>query len=274
MAVVFIFVNYNNTAFTESAVDSILYSDSKGELIVIVDNNSSNEELLKLRLLDENHDNVEVIYNNENLGYFQGLNVGIRYARLNLHGFECLIIGNNDLLFPPDFYSSVSECIHLFQDYPVISPNITLLDGTAQNPHVVSGISKLREIVYDFYHFSYFSACVITKIAKLTKRFTDRKDELLHDQAQEICQGYGACYIIGPKFFDFFEELWAPTFLMYEEFFLSKQLESVGCKIYYEPSISVQHCGHASTGDLPGKVKWEFSKKAHKEYRKFVKIFR
>jgi GT2 family glycosyltransferase len=111
-------------------------------------------------------------------------------------------------------------------------------------------------------------------LAKLTQRFTDRKDEQQHAVAQEIRQGYGACYILTPKFFEHFDELWAPTFLMYEEFFLAKQLEDKGFKTYYEPRIMVTHHCHASTGTLPGKFRWQLSKQAHKEYRKYVKVWR
>ena len=61
---------------------------------------------------------------------------------------------------------------------------------------------------------------------------------------------------------------------MYEEYFLSKQLLDKGFMTYYEPSIKLTHLMHATTDKLPGKLKWKFSKKSHKEYRKYVKVFR
>jgi GT2 family glycosyltransferase len=67
--------------------------------------------------------------------------------------------------------------------------------------------------------------------------------------------------------------LWAPTFLMYEEFFLSKQLADKGYKIFYEPSIKVIHLTHATTNNLPSKTKWLIARDSHKIYRKYVKIF-
>ena len=111
-------------------------------------------------------------------------------------------------------------------------------------------------------------------ISRLTKSFSSRGDERQYKYAQEVYQGYGAMYILGPLFFENFEKLWAPTFLMYEEFFLSKQLSDKGFKIYYEPSIKLTHLMHASTDMLPSRQKWEFSRTSHNMYRKFVSTFK
>ena len=215
---------------------------------------------------------MEVIYNDTNAGYFGGLNIGIKYIRSNYKGCDHIVVGNNDLIFSIDLFCSLYKNKDKFSRYPVISPDIVTLDGFHQNPHVVERISKFREIIYDIYQYNYYLACLIKKIAKATQSFTDRKDEQQHEVAQEIYQGYGACYILGPLFFQHFEELWAPTFLMHEEFFLSKQLESKGFRIYYEPSISVQHHWHATMDKVPSKKRWEMARDAHKVYRKYLKI--
>lgn len=274
MDIAFVFTNFNNSSYTRAAIDSILESDARQVSIVIVDNASFDEDIVNLKILENNHPSLTVIYNKENLGYFKGLNAGINYVRDNIKNVDYLVIGNNDLLFPRDFAATIYANRNIFMRYPLVSPNITTMDGTPQNPHVIYGISRFREFIYDLYHLNYSLAWVIKKIASLTKRFTDRSDERHHDIAQEIYQGYGACYILGPVFFENFDELWAPTFLMYEEFFLSKQLEGKGFKTFYEPTIKVQHHWHASTDNLPGKELWKLCKEAHREYRKYVKVWR
>ncbi len=269
----FVVTNFNNTNYTEFLLNSIEASDAKGCSVVVVDNASELSHVNDLKLLETKHPNLTVIYNQTNVGYFTGLNVGIHWVRANAPAAKYLVIGNNDLLFPADFCASIVKSKHRFEKYPVISPNIRMLDGTPQNPHVVSRISRVREFIYDLYHLNYYLGGLIVKAAQFTHRFTDRDDEQQCDVAQEIYQGYGACYILGPKFFEDFTELWSPTFLMYEEFFLSKQLEGKGFKVFYEPSIHVQHYCHASTGQLPGRKRWEFAKAAHHEYRKYVKFW-
>ncbi|KKO47843.1 hypothetical protein VT06_14720 [Arsukibacterium sp. MJ3] len=268
----FVATNYNNADYSRGMYDSLHKVHGLDFLFIIVDNASSEDDVNKLKLLAD-MPNVALIKNSENVGYFEGLNIGIRYVRKHHPNAEYLVVGNNDLVFPADFAVQLAQCKPVFDKYPVVSPNIRMLDGTPQNPHVISAISKKREFIYDLYHSSYWVAGLIVQLAKITHRFTDRKDEHQHAVAQEIYQGYGACYILTPKFFEHFDELWAPTFLMYEEFFLAKQLEGKGFKTYYEPRISVTHHCHASTGLIPGKLKWQYSCMAHKEYRKYVKIW-
>lgn len=273
MKIGFVFTNYNNSAFTEDAIKSIGKVDNCNFEIVVVDNASDKEDVKELRRIEKNNEYVKVLYNKENVGYFKGLNLGIHYIRNNFKDISVLVVGNNDVLFHEDFYDKLVEKQELLTKYPVISPNIITADGFPQNPHVIKEISKIREFVYDVYHFNYLFAKLILKLARLTHSFTDRKDEEQHDVAQEIHQGYGACYILSPKFFELFDELWSPTFLMYEEYFLSKQLLDKGFMTYYEPSIKLTHLMHATTDKLPGKLKWKFSKTSHKEYRKYVKVF-
>lgn len=270
---IFVVTNFNNTMFTERMLDS-LTDIAEISHVYVVDNNSVSDEKAKLQSLQSKHSQwVTAVFNDSNLGYFEGLNVGIRKAKKEYPEVPYMIVGNNDLLFPGNFAEQIDICKPVFEKYPVVSPDIRMLDGTPQNPHVISGISKVREFIYDLYHSSYWLAGLIVRLAKVTHNFTDRKDEQQHAVAQEIHQGYGACYVLTPKFFEHFDELWAPTFLMYEEFFLSKQLEQKGFKTYYEPRISVTHYCHASTGMIPGKLKWQYSRQAHKEYRKYVKVW-
>lgn len=265
--------NYNNSDYSCGMYDSLVRALGLNFHLVVVDNASNHNDLIKLDKLST-LTNFTLIKNSENLGYFKGLNVGIRHVMQNYPDAKYLVVGNNDLVFPTDFSNQLSQCSSVFDKYPVVSPNIRMLDGTPQNPHVINGISKKREFIYDIYHSSYLLASLVVGLAKITHRFTDRKDEQQHAVAQEIYQGYGACYILTPKFFENFNELWAPTFLMYEEFFLAMQLEEKGFKTYYEPRIMVTHHCHASTGTLPGKFRWQLSKQAHSEYRKYVKVWR
>jgi len=274
MKVGFVFTNYNNSHYTRDVIHSITlnknYDDS---YIVVVDNKSETADVELLIIIEQDYPSVKIIYNDENSGYFKGLNIGIEYLRKKYTDLDHMVIGNNDLFFPPDFIDTLYSNRSLFEKYPVISPDLLTLDGVHQNPHVIDKISKKREIIYDLYYSNYYLSVLIGYAAKVTKRFTDRSDEEQFEVAQTIHQGYGACYILGPLFFEHFNLLWAPTFLMGEEFFLSKQLEKKGMKVYYEPSIKVNHHDHATMGKLPGKKLWKISKDSHKIYRKYNKIY-
>jgi len=271
--VCFVFVNYNDAPTTISCIKSI-ESISKSECkieIIVVDNASDKKDIESLSAEVQKRSNIELVLSEKNLGYFSGLNLGL--SRIPPDEDQFVVIGNNDILYPENFLSVLTENKEKIVQYAVISPDIVTLDGSHQNPHVVHSISAFREILYDLYFTNYYLGMLITKIARVTNKFTDRDDENQHEIPQTIYQGYGACYILPPLFFKHFSQLWAPTFLMGEELFLSKQLEEKSLKIFYEPAIRVTHCLHASTEKIPGKKKWEISRESHKVYRKYVKIW-
>lgn len=275
MEIGFVFTNYNNSNLTREAVRSLALSPDRDRChIVVVDNRSEQIDRDILIALEEEYPEIYVIYNEKNMGYFHGLNSGIAHLRETSPEIEIMVIGNNDLVFPDDFIVNISHNLQLFERFPVISPNILTLDGRHQNPHVVSRISRGRELIWDLYYANYNFARIILWLAKVTRRFTARKDQENYRFAQTIFMGYGACYLLGPVFFKFYTKLWAPTFLMGEEFFLSKQLETKEFQICYEPSIVVHHHDHATTDNIPSRKFWDISRISHQVYRKYVNPYK
>jgi GT2 family glycosyltransferase len=273
MDIGYVCVNYNNSSYTRDAVNSLVVNRAHEFHIVVVDNNSDKANVEILQKLQAEHANVEVVFNETNVGYFRGLNLGIARLKARKPEVEFMVVGNNDLLFPADFGNSIAENCAMLRLHPVICPDIVTLDGVHQNPHVIERISRVREVVYDIYYSNYYVALLIRRLAHLTARFTDRNDETEWSIRRLIYQGHGACYVLGPVFFQNFAELWAPTFLMGEEFFLSKQLRDLGLSKLYEPSIVVQHRCHAAIDQIPNRRVWEFSRDAHRVYRKHVRGF-
>jgi GT2 family glycosyltransferase len=271
----YICTNYNNSHYTVEAVRTLVASagDKHQLCVIVVDNLSTAEHRDTLKQLAAEYPCVDLILNQENVGYFPGLNCGIRHARAKYPDFEYFVIGNNDLVFSQEFCDQLVSQRELLQTHAVVSPDIVTLDGEHQNPHVVTSISKTREIIYDLYYANYMMARVILWLARLSKRMTKRDDHLDHRKAQYIYQGHGSCYLIGPNFFANFKELWAPTFLMYEEYFLSKQLNDKNMSVYYTPTIEITHCYHGSMQAIPNRIIWEYARKSHFVYRKNTRFF-
>jgi len=273
MHIAYVCTNYNNSAFTVAAVASLLGNKGHDIRVVVVDNASRPEEVEILRALGVEHPVVHVIANPSNVGYFAGLNLGLEAVR-GLHpGIGWVVAGNNDLTFPTDFCDRVQQAQPLFEAHSVISPDIVTLDGEHQNPHVISRINPLRETFYDLYYSNYYLGRAIYKLAKMFPRATRRGDEDQWQTARPIYQGHGSCYLLTPKFFAKFGSLWAPTFMMAEEVFLSLQLRAGGEQVYYSPSIRVTHHWHGSLQSVPGRSRWNMARDAHREYRKHVKVF-
>ena len=264
----FVFTNYNNSHYTVNAVDSInkcLWNRKPD--IVIVDNNSSETEKSILSELSRKYSNVSILFNNSNVGYFRGLNDGLVFLEPKAKKNISIIIGNNDLIFNENFPSQLEVISDSLDKFPVVAPDIITIEGEHQNPHVLSDPSKLRELIWDIYYSSFYLAKIMGWISSLSRKYSERSDYKNWKNNGEILQGYGACYILGPIFFNRFKTLYAPTFLMGEEYFLQFQLAKEGYKTYYDSRIQVTHVDHASTGLVSSKLLWGYGKKAHKIYR-------
>lgn len=273
MRIGYVCTNYNNSSYTLEAVRSMKANTSHQYCIVVVDNNSDAENVAQLKeMRSVHHQDVHLILSAENVGYFRGLNLGISYLREQHPELQWMVVGNNDLVFPADFADKLSLLAPALQMHAVVSPDIVTVEGEHQNPHVISSISKLRELFYDLYYANYYAGIAIMKLAKILPSLSERSDEEQWQVARPIYQGHGACYLLGPRFFEQFVELWAPTFMMSEEYFLSKQLSDLGQQVYYEPGIQVVHHWHGSLEKLPSRHRWNLAREAHREYRKYIKI--
>ena len=272
MRVGYVCTNFNNASFTHGAVLSLLANVGHDAQIVVVDNASSKEDQSALRHLLSAFEQVEIIFSEQNLGYFAGLNLGIANLRQRYTDIAWMFVGNNDLVFPPDLLDNLKDRQEFLLSHAVVSPDIVTVEGEHQNPHVISGISRLRELFYDLYYSNYYLGCLIKWAARRLGSIVDRPDESQWRIPRHIYQGHGACYLLTPKFFQQFEGLWAPTFMMSEEYFLSKQLSDVGQSVYYEPALQITHHWHGSLEKLPSRKRWEMARAAHREYRKYVKI--
>jgi len=269
----YVCTNFNNSEFTVKAVRTLSDNKEHQHQIAVVDNCSNLENIRILQDLEKINSNVKVIFNDENEGYFRGLNRGIQHIRENYPDIEWMVVGNNDLEFPGDFSDKLAANANRLAAHAVVSPDVVTVDGVHQNPHVISRISRMREIFYDLYYSNYYLGILLYRLAALLGNLARRGDEDEWRVGRPIYQGHGSCYLLGPRFFKQFSELWAPTFLMSEEFFLSKQLGDVGQQVYYDPSIQVVHHWHASLAKLPSKRRWQYAREAHREYRKHVKVF-
>lgn len=274
MKIGYICTNFNSSDFTIEAFESLLSTSGHEYVCVAVDNASRPEERSRLTAYCETRAECEVLLCEENLGYFNGLNQGLDHMRETHPDVEWILIGNNDLEFDVGFADRLDSLRETYKNHSVISPDIVTLGGDHQNPHVISGIGLLRECIYDLYYSNFVLARIILNMVSLLPRKTsERGDEAAWHISQEIYQGHGSCYILSPKFFRTFEGFWAPTFLYYEEFFLSHQLAQVGEKVLYHPGVVVRHKCHSSFAKLPRRKVWEYSREAHRIYRKYVSIY-
>lgn len=271
----YVCTSFNNARLTLDAVGSLHAGGAGSEVrVVLVDNASAPKHTAVLHQAARDFPGVEVIVLPVNVGYFKGLNAGIRRMREAHPDVEHIIVGNDDVVFAPDFVQSLECHRALFDDWAVISPDLIGVDGMHQNPHVFHPIGRLRRVVWDIYFSSYAGAVAVRNLARLTRRFTVREENSAtstrHLTPGPIEQGYGALYILGPVFFRHFHQLCAPTFVYQEEYFLTEMLATVGQRVYYEPRFKVQHLHHSTTGALPRRRHFRMGRDSHLVYKRYL----
>jgi GT2 family glycosyltransferase len=259
MRILIITVNHNNSLLTLKLLENISCVFPSFEFY-IVDNDS--DENNKSTLMGVK--NATVIFSNENVGYFQGINIVLN--KIDRKKFKYIIICNNDIIFNNDFYNKL-ENIRINKDIFVISPRILDMDGRDQNPMIDHKTSRIKIFFYDIYYINYYIGQLLYKIWQWLKRL---KRIEVKNVSRQIHIGYGAIYILTKNFFSKNKKLDHPPFLMGEESFLANQTYRTGGKIYYNVNLLVYHRDHSSCSKIPLKKKYYITKESYKIYRKIL----
>ncbi len=265
-------VNFNSSKYTIEYISSILSLETMEYFIVkifIIDNCSEIEDYKIIEKYVANIENVQLMRTELNVGYFGGLNIAISFNR---SAKDYWVIGNNDVTFPKLFLSNLKRVLSngIDSDVLVLSPNIINLDNVHQNPVSVNRLSLKRRIFLNVYFFNYYIGIplyfVVRKIKSIMK-LTSRNN---WDSEQKIILGYGACYVLLPSFFRYFNKLDDEIFLYGEEALLSHQVQSVNGSILYCPTLEMRHYEHATVSSIESKKHFKITQSAYKIYKKYL----
>lgn len=266
MKLVFVCVNYNNSEVTLNYISNVLGIKGDYDLKIVVVDNASNEvdvnELYQGIQVLKNED-VVLLISDSNLGYFKGLNLGIKWALDNSYN-QYQIVGNNDLEFFPDFLKNLEQ-LDVKKNELVLAPDVITIEGIHENPHVIHKMSFLRKLKYEIYFSNYYLAKLITLFYS-----AERKPKVYDPIKKHIHMGIGALYILTPNFFKHFDKLWDDVFLYGEEALLAGQIISVDGKIVYEPLLKCNHNESATTSKMGTKYKYKVIQSSYKIYKKYL----
>lgn len=120
--VTIVMLNWNGWEHTVESLDSLLRLDYPSYKILLVDNNSDDDEGNRLR--QKYNGRVEVLINNKNVGFCGGNNVGIRHALR--HGTDYVLLINNDVEVEPNFLQELVNILNENPDIGVVGPKIVL----------------------------------------------------------------------------------------------------------------------------------------------------
>lgn len=82
--------------------------------------------------------------------------------------------------------------------------------------------------------------------------------------------GFGACYILLPRYIQKLGLLDESVFLMGEEALLGNQVYSNGGEILYTPQVKVIHQDHSTFKKMPSIHTYNITKESYKVYKKLL----
>lgn len=152
-----IVLTYNKLKEATKQFLDYLYQDNQDFELIIIDNGSTDGTVEFLRKFEQEHDNVKVIYNCENLGYSKGCNQGIKVAKGDIIGLL-----NNDILFSSDWLKHIEDFFEKEPDAGFVSPH--MIERSIYSRQKFKKITKkpINKLAYDTSIKPSFS-CVFSK---------------------------------------------------------------------------------------------------------------
>lgn len=215
-------INYNSLEVTCEFIESINKHNTYPNIeILIVDNASRIDPTQRLKQI---RPDINVIVNDQNLGFSGGNNVGIRQSR-----GDFIFIVNNDTEFTAGLLEGLLEIFELYPDAGATSPK---------------------------FHYFFEKGIIEYAGCEAVNIFTGRNgmvgfrepDNGQYDKVKVTNYTHGGGMMIPGKVISKVGLMYEPYFLYYEEFDWCEQIKRNGYKIYYQPKSLIYHKESMSTG--------------------------
>lgn len=210
-----ILVNWNQYALTRACINSIIGCNYKKLKIILVDNNSHDGSVKKLK---KEFDFIDFIQNKSNLGFTGANNIGIRYAKNK--GFEFIMLLNNDTEVDKNFIEPLLNRFKIDDSIGAIQPLILNFHN--------------KKTVWNFGgKFNNFFGIPIT----LNKNIYIKN--LLNKSYTDWVSG--CCFVIRSSLIDLVGFLDDDYFVYYEDVDYSIKITSLGYKLGLEKKSIIFH---------------------------------
>lgn len=211
-----IIVNYNGAHHFKACLAS-LTQNLKGisHEVIVVDNNSTDNSC---EYLEENHPNIRLIKNKENLGFGRGNNLGVSQAK----GETILLLNNDTILL--DHLSEALETLHENNDHGIVA--INMLNAEKKYLNAVGRFPTPFKLI---------------KISFLNDNRKAFKTGSFNKQRYDVDWVTGAFMLMRKKDFLSVKGFDLDYFMYVEDVDLCKKIETLGKKCVFLPNISYIH---------------------------------
>lgn len=226
-----IIINYNNFEITKKCVASVLNNYKTIINVIIVDNNSTDGSVEKLK---ECFPDIKFFRNNENLGYAYAVNRGFENSSSDI-----VIISNNDVIYSPESIENLIEPFYQMNRIGVVGPQQIYPNGKWQYSY--GNFPGIKTAILDLFFISYFSHI----INKVKWRLKIHSREL-----KEVEYIDGAVMAINRLAFQSVNGFDEDYFFYTEEADFCYKLKKNGWKIIFNPNSIVIHERGGSTSKI------------------------
>lgn len=232
-----IILNWNRFEDTFECLKSVKSLNTQGYdlKVLIVDNGSTDGSLKKLKEIK----NIDLVSNNDNLGFAGGNNIGIKYALEK--GADYVVILNNDVILEKN---SLKHLVKAALDNPkfgALSPKIFFEKNYEFQKNKYSEADKGKVIWYA-------GGTIDWKNVYGEGRGVDEVDKGLFNQLISTDFATGTCMLLtrdALKKVGMFDEKY---FMYYEDTDLSQRLKKRGFEVAYVPDSVIWHKVSQSSG--------------------------
>lgn len=185
---------------TKSFLNSLYeFTDENCFDFFVVDNASTDGTVDYLKDFAQKHKNISFIFNDENLGYSKGNNIGLKKA---LEGdYEYFVLVNNDILFTPNWLENTLKGFELDKQLGMLSPRnnekckLTPNNYLSEYKRYLARFKKpLKYVVTPFFSCVVIKREVIEKIGLMDEAFTPAFYEDNDYSFRAMYAGYSLAY--------------------------------------------------------------------------------
>ena len=254
MKIGIVILNYKTSIEIEKLLKTIEMQKWKKDVnIYVIDNNSNDNYLIQIVNKFSNL-NIKLIFNDKNLGYAKGNNIGIKYALEDKCNF--VIVSNPDICFYEDneFLEKIKKIYLDNKEIALIGPSIINYSNKEQNPLMKNRFNKKTILKKKIFfalrlHYIYYFLRVYVFYDLINKIKEKNYHKFVHvglKKSQYVYALNGCFLIFTPTFFKYFNGFDPNTFMYCEEHILGEKLYKNNLNSYFTTDIKVFHRGGKS----------------------------
>ena len=206
-----IVLNYNAGELLLNCIESVKKSTYKNLEIIMVDNISTDKSQT---ICKENYPDIKLIQNNENFGYCEGNNIGIREAK-----GDYIIILNPDTVVEPNCIEELISAYNKFGE-GLYQPKILSLDK-----------KEILQSTGNMLHIFGFGFA----------KDKGRSDNLMKTDIEKIGYASGTCLFTSKEVLDKIGLLDSFLFLYHDDLDLGWRASQMGINSFYVPNSIIYH---------------------------------